>query len=272
MTSDEQLRMLGYNSDHLDMKQKLSEDQRQQLIGNSFPVVVVARLLAGLVLTEEEAGSRNLSEEIWKIWTSLEARVSQLKATGWSARFGASVGDDVGSFRLSRGKSEGVPPSPYCALDPAAALTDEQLITRSTSHRGTDCKIDAGIPYSASDFCRRSVDPTLWEWKVLMSYKWKTQGHINLLEATAILDLLRKQARSKGTFFQRILLLVDNSTVVGIFTKGRTTSRTLWAPLRRSCAILVATGSRLILAWVKSEWNPADGPSRWVQRQAHRDA
>ena len=48
LLSDEQLRLLGYNSDALDLKQKLTEDQRGQLIGNTFPVLVVARLLAGL--------------------------------------------------------------------------------------------------------------------------------------------------------------------------------------------------------------------------------
>ena len=276
LLADEQLRMLGYNSDHLDLKQKLNEDQRQQLIGNSFPVVVVARLLAGLLLTERQAQGRNLCKEIWTIWATLESRVSQLKSPGWTSRFGLSASGVVGSFRLSSGESEVASYNPRWALDPQAALSDEQLlvylITRSASHRGTDCKIDAGIPYSASDFCRRSVDPTLWEWKVLMSYKWKTQGHINLLEATAILDLLRKQARTKGALFQRTLLLVDNSTVVGIMTKGRTTSRTLRTPLRRACAVLVSTGQRLILAWVKSEWNPADGPSRWVLRRAVHDA
>ena len=41
------------------------------------------------------------------------------------------------------------------------------------------------IPFVAADFGRRSVDPTLWQWKVLLSYKWKQQGHITLLESVA---------------------------------------------------------------------------------------
>eukprot|EP00435_Cladocopium_sp_Y103_P022795 s2181_g5.t1 len=276
LLSDEQLRMLGFNTDHLELKQKLSEDQRGQLVGNTFPVVVVARLLCGLALTEEQAKGRNLCNEIWQIWATLEARVSQLKATGWAAKFGMSAGADVGQFRLRTSESGIDPQLARGILDPTDALTDEQLlvylITRATSHRGTDCKVDAGIPYSASDFCRRSVDPTLWEWKVLMSYKWKSTGHINALEAIAILDLLRKLGRNKSNHFQRTLLLVDNTTVVGILAKGRTTSTTLRGPLRRATAVLVATGTRLVVAWVKSEWNPADGPSRWVQRRAVRDA
>lgn len=32
LTSDEQLRMLGFNSDHLGLKQKVTEDQKQQML------------------------------------------------------------------------------------------------------------------------------------------------------------------------------------------------------------------------------------------------
>ena len=221
LLADEQLRMLGYNSDHLELKQKMTEDRKGQLVGNTFPVVVVARLLCGLALTEEQAKERNLCNEIWTILSTLESRVTQLKAAGWAARFGMSAGAVVGQFRL-RTSEPGIDSR---LARPTDALSDEQLlvylITRAASHRGTDCKVDAGVPYCASDFCRRSVDPTLWEWKVLMSYRWKSTGHINALEAIAILDLLRKLGRNKAK---------------------------------------------------KSEWNPVDGPSRWVQRRAHRDA
>ena len=40
LLADEQLRMLGYHSDHLDLKMKLTEDQRQQLVGNTWPVLL----------------------------------------------------------------------------------------------------------------------------------------------------------------------------------------------------------------------------------------
>jgi hypothetical protein len=97
--------MLRYNSDHFELKQKLTEDQKGQLIGNTFPVIVVARLLCGLALTEEQATGRNLCNEIWSIWKTLESRVAQLKATGWAARFGVSAGGDVGQFRLRTSES-----------------------------------------------------------------------------------------------------------------------------------------------------------------------
>ena len=91
-------------------------------------------------------------------------------------------------------------------------------------------------------------------------------------ETVAVLDLLRKMMRSKGNHNHKTLLLVDNASVVGILAKGRTTATSLRQPLRRIAAILVATSSRLVVAWIKSEWNPADGPSRWVGRRAKTDA
>eukprot|EP00435_Cladocopium_sp_Y103_P004459 s2071_g1.t1 len=267
LLSDEQLRMLGYNSDALDLKQKLSEDQRGQLIGNTFPVLVVARLLAALGLKPEQVGDRDVTAFLWQVWHDAEQRVQQLKEASWSVRFGPGAGGAVGGLRHLLDVPGAPSPSPRSLLDPNEALTDEQLlvymITRNVSHRGTDVNLDHGIPFSASDFCRRSVDPTHWEWKVTLSYKWKQpHAHITQLETIAVLDLWRKLCRSQSNFNKKTLLLVDNASVVGIVTKGRTSSYSLRQPLRRLAAVLVATSSRLIIAWVKSEWNPADGPSR----------
>ena len=277
LLSDEQLRMLGFNSDHLDMKQKVSEDQRQQLIGNTFPVVVVARLLCGLVLDPAHVHDRNVTNDLWEIWQGLENRVKQLKQANWSARFGPGAGGAPGTERLRLRKPAFSLGSPRSILDLHDSLTDEQLltymITRSVSHRGTDVKLDHGVPFCASDFCRRSIDPTHWEWKVALSYKWKQpNAHITQLEAVALLDLLRKLSRSQKFHKKRTVVLIDNASVVSIMTKGRTTSQAMRQPLRRIGAILVATNTRLVVAWVKSEWNPADGPSRWVKKKAAHDA
>lgn len=203
--------------------------------------------------------------------------MQQLKEASWSTRFGPGAKGAVGGLRHCLCRSGRLLPSPRSLLDPNEALSDEQLltylITRNVSHRGTDVKLDHGVPFSASDFCRRSIDPTHWEWKVVLSYKWKQpNAHITQLETVAVLDLMRKLSRTSANFQKKSLLLVDNASVVGILTKGRTSACSLRQPLRRLAAILVATSTRLVVAWVKSEWNPADGPSRWVSRRAKQDA
>ena len=60
--SIEQLRMLGFNSDRLDVKPKLTEDHRGQLVSISWPVVLMARLLVGL--TEAQATNRDLTSDL----------------------------------------------------------------------------------------------------------------------------------------------------------------------------------------------------------------
>ena len=81
--------MLGFFSDHLSFKQKVSEDQRQQLIACSWPAVVAARLLVNLVLPLiGEARDRDLCAELWKIWEGGEARARQMQESSWSAKFG----------------------------------------------------------------------------------------------------------------------------------------------------------------------------------------
>ena len=129
------------------------------------------------------------------------------------------------------------------------------LVSRGVSHRASDVRLDTGVPFVASDFCRR----THWQWKVIMSYKWRKSGHITQLEAIAVQDLLKKMARSAAG-------------LVSIPTKGWSSARQLQQPLRRRCALLIASNSRLLVGWVKSEWNPADGPSRWTVKSAMTDA
>ena len=68
-----------------------------------------------------------------------------------------------------------------------------------------------------------------------------------------------------------MLVLIDNQAVLGILTKGRSSARQLQGPLRRIASLVLAGHFRLMVAWIMSAWNPADGPSRWVSR-ATRDA
>ena len=121
---------------------------------------------------------------------------------------------------------------------------------RIVSLRGSDVRFDTGVPYSPRELARRPIDPSSWIWKVFLSYKWKQSGHINVLEAVAVLDLLRKLARSPSEARLRRLLLVDNQSVLGVLARGRSSSQALQAPLTRIAALLVAMENKLILGWV----------------------
>ena len=142
------------------------------------------------------------------------------------------------------------------------------LLARNGTHRNAEIRVDLGMPYAVGELCRQSVDPTHWVWKVLLSYAWKEKGqHINVLELVAVLDLLRRQARDPKFHSLKMLTLVDNQVALSCISKGRSSARALQGPLRRISAVSLAAHFRLCLAWVKSKWNPADGPSRWAKKK-----
>jgi hypothetical protein len=104
-----------------------------------------------------------------------------------------------------------------------------------------------------------------------MSYAWKNKDqHINVLEMVAVLDLLRKLSRNSKGHESRLVVLVDNQVSLSVLTKGRSSAKALQLPLRRVAAVTLASGLIVCYGWVKSKWNPADGPSRWASRR--RDA
>ena len=270
LAPDEQLRMLGFTSSHLNLKQKLTADQKGHFIGNSFSAVAVARLLAGLAVSNEAVAGIDVTEQLWLAWDSLETPVGKDQQP-WRCRFGQGARADHGVVAMRR---RVLPPADVplrAKLDPKHRLTDAELLayllTRQAVHKGCDIRMDRNIPFTYGSLCRHSIDPGNWKWKVLLSYRWKQGGqHINVLETTAVLDLARKLARDPKNHGLRSILLIDNIVSLSVQAKGRSSSRALHAPLRRLAGVLLAADLRFYLAWIKSGWDPADGPSRWKAR------
>jgi hypothetical protein len=270
----EQARMLGYNSNHFG-NVRLSEDERRHFVGNSFPVVTAARHLAGLVAKEFEAKEFDITEIVWETWTAFEERAKTENHFTWQERFGpSSCGPSLIPTLRSRvlggrtGLMRGV-------ADPARRLTDEEFLvfaySRVADAKGTDLRLDTCMPFAPHQVARASIDPGSWRWKVILSYAWKQSGqHINVLETAAVLDLLRKLARDEKSQGHRRLILVDNQAALGVLAKGRSTSKALMGRLMRCSALLMAGGLRLVLGWVRTDWNPADGPSRWVTKRLQK--
>ena len=101
-----------------------------------------------------------------------------------------------------------------------------------------------------------------------MSYAWK-QREQHMLEMVAVLDLLRKLTKNHKNHLRRFIVLVDNQVTLSVLTTGRTLARALQSPLRRVSAVSLAAELLVYYGWVKSKWNPADGPSRWARRPRH---
>ena len=268
---EERLRMMGFQSNHLSTKTRLSADTKGQLIGNAVSAIAVARLLVGLVLDEAKVQGRDLTLCLWNVWKEKEAQ-AKAEDKPWKVRFASVAAGVPGVVSLV----SQVLPSPITPLrawlDPQEWLTDEEalayLLARNGTHRGAEIRIDLGMPYTVGELCRQSINPSHWIWKVLLSYQWKQKDqHINVLELVAALDLLRRQARSAKYHGQKMVTLVDNQVAMSCLAKGRSSARGLQAPLRRIGAVCLAAHFKLCLGWIKSKWNPADGPSRWAPKR-----
>ena len=91
-------------------------------------------------------------------------------------------------------------------------------------------------------------------WHVRSSYSFKQLSHINLQEARAVRNELRRELQ-RGSASQ---------VCVGAFSKGRTSSYKLNGISRRCLGLQLLTGISLASLWVSTKANPADAPSRWA--------
>ena len=76
---------------------------------------------------------------------------------------------------------------------------------------------------------------------------------------SAVLWLRSRHALTRD---RRVLLLSDSAVVFAALNKGRSSSLALRVVLRSIAGHLLAGSIRLTTAWIPSEWNPADAPSR----------
>ena len=266
----EQARLLGFPAHHLDpVKKKFVpsggavrttlEDEMGQFCGNSFAVVAVARLIAGFVGGAEsipENGRCSLSG-IWREWEVLDLKAlerAREESAGWSRRFGGTPSS-----------SSTVRTEP--THDREQRLTNEQALvghyTRLADHRGSDIRLDVGVPYRREAWPRMEISSEQWKWRVFLSYRWHHQDHINVLEVAAAFDALRSMVKKASSHSCRRLFLLDSQVAIGVLTKGRSSSRRLNFILSRFAAVSVAANVFPVFGWVSSAKNPADGPSRW---------
>ena len=115
---------------------------------------------------------------------------------------------------------------------------------------------------------RRPVPPIAEEltnpktWRLVLKSRWKFEEHQNVLELRTLVLLARRLSRSSRSWDRRFLCFTDSLVSLGALGKGRSSSPALLGLCRRFAAIRAACGVRILLRWVPSGWNVADGPSR----------
>ena len=102
-------------------------------------------------------------------------------------------------------------------------------------------------------------------WATLIAHRWRHSEHINVLEARAALLAVRRLLSSPHSTATTVLHLLDNTAIYYALRKGRTSSWLLAPVISCIHALLLASNSSILPAWLPSEFNPADGPSRLLR-------
>jgi hypothetical protein len=100
------------------------------------------------------------------------------------------------------------------------------------------------------------------QWRADVTLPWRMPSHINALEMHAVSLAVHRVATYRAPLDSRVYLLLDNTVCLFALLKGRTSSVELLLPLRKVAAVALAAGLVLMPAWLPSELNPADAPSR----------
>ena len=98
------------------------------------------------------------------------------------------------------------------------------------------------------------------KWDVVRSWFWKRARHINVLEVSAALHGIEKEAVKYPS--SRFISLLDSSVARGALAKGRSTSRMLQPLLRRAAVIQLGFDLYPVFPFCPTRLNTADDPTR----------
>ena len=138
---------------------------------------------------------------------------------------------------------------------------------RRQEYRGSDVRLDIGSLYRPDSFPRGSVNPNKWIWHTAHHWPFKREEHINLLELRALIHTFEWRLRKSAFGDCRPLHLTDSQVALSVSVKGRSSSRRLNNLLKKFAVLQVGGGIFPLLAWVESEANPADAPSRIYEKK-----
>ena len=108
---------------------------------------------------------------------------------------------------------------------------------------------------------RASLPAKLWKWR--RGWRWSgSPEHINVLELRAVLTIIRWRILKRRAFRTKMVHMIDSLVCLHCLARGRSSSRKMRRTLSRIDALLLASGSHGVWAYVHTSQNPADRPSR----------
>lgn len=149
-------------------------------------------------------------------------------------------------------------------MKPDSEADHLRWLIRHVSTRGCDIKIWS----SKEDGTETFLTPYpgfMWLWKTVLSYKWKNEQHINVLEVSAFLVELRRRTRGPRSTGFKFINVTDSQVMFHVLTKGRSSSPRLNRLARRISALSLMGRVYAFHLWTISKWNFADHGSRRFQ-------
>ena len=99
-------------------------------------------------------------------------------------------------------------------------------LLRSATYRGTDIRhfamVDNGVESTLHEVPYLAM---AWDWKTILAFPWREEGHINELELNAVAVFLRRRARFKNNHSTRFLHVLDSMVSRGCLAKGRSSQK-----------------------------------------------
>lgn len=236
------------------------EDIRCSLLGNTFSIQVVAWLLGQLLAQTGFLPSLPTPQDVIDYCSPLEA-----------ARISMDANAELVLSSLQGGPALSEPPLTYDALDEGpvegsrAAKTLIFRLSRGSSYKGNDIRILPGGLLDTTSFPRRAFPSKWWRWRTVISFRFRHafgKEHINVLELRAALSAFKWRARKSKNLGTRFLHLLDSQVNLGAIGKGRSNSRGLASVLEQVSAVLLAADFHPFGAYIRTDDNPADAPSR----------
>ena len=144
--------------------------------------------------------------------------------------------------------------------------SEETLVRRlltQVSSKGEDFLVSVGASPRSYQKFRNSIPASLWSWREICGWKWPPcDDHINRLELRAIYTTIRWRVLRQKQLRVRFLHLTDSMVCLHVLNRGRSSSLKIQTLMYRLCSLVLATGLHLIPAYVSTNSNPADRPSR----------
>ena len=225
-------------------------DLRHTLVGNAWSIPVVAWLLNDLL------GPIGFTDHLSPL--QVMHRLDPAKTLDVRSRLLRQTLKPVGG--------------PMLASAEGAKL--EQVLSRLVSAKGHDILISSSTDQVGSfQRLRQTVPARLWRWRVISGWRWKHgKEHINSLEMRALVASIRWRVEHLEQLSCRVLHLTDSLVCLHSVSRGRSSSKKLRRSMCRLNALLLASGVSPVWAYVHTDQNPADRPSRWAVRTKFRNA